>query len=79
MEKSLDNESNYWRRRGSVITAMLDEICPMTEDMPEDVTESIDIERQMIVMRTGWHQMEPEELEALWLQSHDSLPSLTED
>ena len=53
---------------------MLDEVSPITDDMPSDVAESIDIERQTLVMRAGWNNMEPVELEALWLQSHDSLP-----
>lgn len=64
----------YWERKGGIITAMLDEISPITDDMPEHVAGQIDIERQSLAMRAGWNQMEPEELEAMWLESHGSLP-----
>ena len=79
MEQASDLEPNYWRRKGTVITAMLDEIYPITVEMPEDIVEGIEIERQMLVMRAGWNMLEPAELEGLWLQSHDTLPALYEN
>lgn len=72
-------ELSYWDRKGGIITAMLDEISPITDEMPADLAEKIDIERQSLVMRTGWNQMEPEELEAMWLEGHETLPYATEE
>lgn len=68
------DQFGYWERKGGIITAMLDEISPITDDMPEETAQRIDIERQSLAMRAGWNQMEPEELEAMWLETHDSLP-----
>lgn len=78
MERESKSELSYWDRKGGIITAMLDEIKPITEDMPEDVAEQVDVERQSLVLRAGWSAMEPEELEELWLQRYNSLPYTTE-
>ncbi len=78
MEQAGKRELSDFERKGDIIIAMLDEISPITEDMPRNVAERIDVERQVLAMRAGWNNMEPAELEAMWLQSHDALPYPTE-
>ena len=73
------DDSDYWDRKGSIINAMLDELSPISDDMPESVAATIDIERQTLVARAGWNKMDPEELEAIWLQGHDTLPYTAEE
>lgn len=64
----------FWERKGAMIIAFLDETMPITDDMPEHIAEAIDIERQTFVMRSGLNNMTPDELEAKWLEGHESLP-----
>lgn len=67
-------ERSFWERKGTMIGAFLDEAMPLSDETPRDAYDGIDAERQMFAMRSGLTQMEPEDLERRWLESHDRLP-----
>lgn len=56
-----------FEERGKLIEGMLDKIYPFKEGMPDVVRDSVDSDRQMLVMRTGWREMPIEELRKLAL------------
>ena len=58
-------------KKVQLIGAMLDGIMPIRESMPEEVAESVDAERQMLVLRAGWGKMSLEELEQLYKGRND--------
>jgi hypothetical protein len=55
----------YSERKAELIATILDRIKPIPEDAPDDIKQNIDVERQLLVIRTGWNKMSIEELENL--------------
>ena len=48
--------------RGKLIEQMLDKIYPFNPNMPESIREGFEVDRQMLIMRTGWSSMPIEKL-----------------
>ena len=48
--------------RSKLIIQMLDKSYPFEENMPRDVREDIDRERQMLVLRSDWRSLSIEDL-----------------
>ena len=54
-----------FEERWNLIEGMLDKICPFKEGMPDTVRDSVDSDRQTLVMQAGWNKMPIEELRKL--------------
>lgn len=54
-----------FQEKGELIIQLLDKIKPIPENTPIDMQETIDVERQILVMRAGWGKMSVTELRAL--------------
>ena len=60
----MEDESEF-EERGKLIEKMLDKIYPFNPGMSAEVREGVEIDRQMLLLRTGWGQMPIEELRVL--------------
>ena len=54
-----------FEEKGRLIETILDRIKPIPESAPDDVKNTIDAERQMLVMRAGWSNMSVAELQVM--------------
>lgn len=55
------NDSEFGER-GRLIGYMLDKLYPIDPDMPVDVREGVEADRQMLALRAGWGTMPIETL-----------------
>lgn len=73
LDPPFDPKQGYWvspeaqgdsefEERGRLIEQMLDKIYPFSPDMPENIREGVEGDRQSLVLRTGWSSVPIEEL-----------------
>lgn len=55
-------QGSEFEERGKLIEGMLDKIYPFAPNMPDNVREGVESDRQMLVIRSGWSTMPIEEL-----------------
>lgn len=66
LQEEVDSEQGKITR---LISLMLDDVAPIKDEMPADIKEAIDVERQSLVLRSGWNTCSLGELEITYLES----------